>query len=266
MIMLNILSLFFYIVAFILFLLFYFKNKNFVITLAISFTIMGIISNLVFIIIRWNELGFFPTVTFSDTLIFLAFIIAVLFIFFYFIYKNIHIFIFIIPFLSILIIIALLLNFNTKVDIEKGSLLLYIHLPFSITGTALFFLSASAGIMYFYQEKQLKNKNLNFINKQLLSLDSINKITNNLLIFGFIIFTIGLITGFIWRFYAENIEKYSYQTKLIFSVITWCIFGALIFIKKVKGLPPKKLAMGSIIGFVCLIVTYIGLAIFLSGK
>jgi ABC-type uncharacterized transport system permease subunit len=161
---------------------------------------------------------------------------------------------------------ALILSPTSTINIDKGSLLLYIHLPFSITGTALFFLSAFTGIIYFYLEKQLKNKNISFINKQNLSLESINNIINNLLIYGFIIFTIGLITGFIWRFYAENIEEYSYTTKLIFSVITWLIFGFLILIKKIKGLPPKKLAMGSIIGFVCLIITYIGLALFLAGK
>lgn len=266
MTMLNIFSLLFYVMSFFCFLLYTFKSKRSVTILALSFTLTGILLNFIFIILRWRELGFFPTVTFSDSLIFLTFIIAVMFIFFYCIYKNIHIFIFILPFLCILIITALFLTTNSAINIERGSLLLYIHLPFSIIGTALFFLSAFAGIMYFYQEKQLKNKNLNFINKQNLSLDSINKIINNLLIYGFIIFTVGLITGFIWRFYAENVEKYSYQTKLIFSIITWCIFGALILIKKVKGLPPKKLAIGSITGFICLIITYIGLAIFLSGK
>jgi ABC-type uncharacterized transport system permease subunit len=262
---LNVFSLLFYIIAFLLF-LFSLKKKSNTNVIAITLVLSGVLLNFISIILRWKLLGFFPTITFSDTLIFLSFIIAIMFVTFYFIYKSIHLFLFILPFLSLLIIIALVLNSSSSINIDKSSILLYIHLPFSITGTALFLLSAFSGIMYFYQEKQLKNKNLDFINKQNLSLSSINKITNNLLTYGFIIFTIGLITGFIWRFYAENIEKYSYQTKLIFSVITWCIFGVLMVIKKVKGLPPKKLALGSIIGFICLVITYIGLALFLSGK
>jgi len=53
---------------------------------------------------------------------------------------------------------ALILSPTSTINIDKGSVLLYIHLPFSITGTALFFLSAFTGIIYFYLEKQLKNK------------------------------------------------------------------------------------------------------------
>lgn len=264
--MFNVFSLLIYILAFLLVLFYYFKDKNIIITLGILFTLIGSLLNFIFITIRWNELGFFPTVTFSDTLVFLTFITTIILLVFYYIYRSIHVFIFTLPFLILLMATALILSPTSTINIDKGSLLLYIHLPFSITGTALFFLSAFTGIIYFYLEKQLKNKNISFINKQNLSLESINNIINNLLIYGFIIFTIGLITGFIWRFYAENIEEYSYTTKLIFSVITWLIFGFLILIKKIKGLPPKKLAMGSIIGFVCLIITYIGLALFLAGK
>lgn len=264
--MLNSLSLFFYVLAFLLILFYCFKNKSIFINAGLLFTLVACILNMIYITLRWRELGYFPTVTFSDTLVFLAFIISAIFLLFYFMYKRIQIFIFILPFLSILILVALILNPKTSINIDKNSALLYIHLPFSITGTALFFLSAFAGIIYFYQEKQLKNKNIKFINRESMPLDSINKIINNLLIYGFLIFTIGLITGFIWRFYAENIEEYSYITKLVFSIITWCTFGLLLLIKKIKGLTPKKLAMGSIIGFVCLIITYIGLAIFLSGK
>lgn len=264
--MLNALSLFFYIVSFLFILFYYFNNKNLFLRSGISLLLVACILNMIYIVLRWYELGYFPTVSFSDTLVFLTFTLSTIFLIFYFIYKRIHIFIFILPFLSILMFIALILNPTTSIKIDKDSALLYIHLPFSITGTALFFLSAFAGIIYFYEEKQLKNKNIKFINKESLPLESINNIINNLLVYGFLIFTIGLITGFIWRFYAENIEEYSYKTKLIFSVITWCIFGLLLLIKKIKGLAPKKLAMGSIVGFVCLVITYIGLAIFLSGK
>ncbi|MDY6820964.1 MAG: cytochrome c biogenesis protein CcsA [Deferribacterota bacterium] len=263
--MLNLSSFTLYVFSFFLFLFGYIKESKKGFNVAFLLFIFALLINFIIVLSSWYEFYIFPTISFNDTLLFLNLVIAIMFLFFYIVYKNTYLFVFILPFIIALFIVTFIFKNTSVVEIQKNTLLLYIHLPFSIIGTALFFISSFCGIVYFYQERQLKKKNMKFINGMNIPLFTINRLLNNFLISGFIIFTIGLITGFIWRFYTVDIDKYQYEGKLIFSIITWLVFGVLISLKKIKGLTPKAVALGSIIGMFALITTYIGLAIFLTG-
>mgnify|MGYP005810134195 CR=1 FL=1 len=262
--MLNITSAFFYFFSFIV-LIFYTLNKNSIYKkISIFFASIAILTNIIYLYVKWSEIKIFPTVTISDTLIFFDVILAIMFFMLYFKFKNSIIFMYLLLFITFITIIAVLVQSNHMLKFESMNILLYIHLPFSIIGTAFFFLSAFFGVAYFYQTKELKRKNIEFMAKRVLPMDQINNTLNIFLLIGFIFFTIGLITGFLWSFSIPDRLSYQYKPKLIFSLITWIIFGLILLLKKIKGLPPRKIAFLSILGFVCLIITYIGVAIFLQ--
>lgn len=141
---------------------------------------------------------------------------------------------------------------------------LYIHLPFTILGTAFFMLSTFSGIMYFIQEHQLKKKNFGIIFRRFPPLDTLNRINNTTLYIGFYTFTIGLLAGVIWMFYSGGRINF-FTPKLIFAIITWIIYSGITFYKQFRGLTPKATALSTIVGFISVLITYIGVAYFIMG-
>jgi ABC-type uncharacterized transport system permease subunit len=141
---------------------------------------------------------------------------------------------------------------------------LYIHLPFTIIGTAFFMLSTFTGVMYFIQERQLKTKNFGIIFRRFPPLDTINKLNNTTLYIGFYTFTIGLLAGIVWMFYSSG-RINVFSPKLVFAIITWIIYSSITFYKQFKGMSPKHTALSTIIGFISVLITYIGVAFFIMG-
>jgi cytochrome c-type biogenesis protein CcsB len=83
------------------------------------------------------------------------------------------------------------------------------------------------------------------------------------LVFGFVLLTIGIITGSIWAKYAWG-GYWSWDPKETWSFITWIVYLInLHFIRKRKSV--KFLAYLGIIGFVCVIITYLGVNFILPG-
>jgi len=141
---------------------------------------------------------------------------------------------------------------------------LYIHLPFTIIGTAFFMLSTFTGIMYFIQERQLKTKNFGIIFRRFPPLDTINKLNSTTLYIGFYAFTIGLLAGIVWMFYSNG-RINVFSPKLVFAIITWIIYSSITFYKQFRGMSPKHMALSTIIGFISVLITYVGVAFFIMG-
>jgi len=141
---------------------------------------------------------------------------------------------------------------------------LYIHLPFTIMGTAFFMLSTFTGIMYFIQERQLKQKKFGIIFHRFPPLDTINRLNDTTLYIGFYTFTIGLLAGLVWMFYSSG-RINIYSPKLVFAIITWIIYSSITFYKQFRGMSPKDTALSTIIGFISVLITYVGVAFFVMG-
>ncbi|PLX70768.1 MAG: hypothetical protein C0602_04495 [Denitrovibrio sp.] len=180
-------------------------------------------------------------------------------------YKRPSIGLFVFP---LAIIFVMLSRFSSGVEMAGDSVVvtfwLYIHLPFTILGTAFFMLSTLTGVMYFIQERQLKNKNFGIIFRRFPPLDTINNLNNTTLYIGFYTFTIGLLAGVVWMFYSSGRVNF-YSTKLVFALITWIIYSSITFYKQFRGMSPKYTALSTIVGFISVLVTYVGVAFFVMG-
>ena len=119
-----------------------------------------------------------------------------------------------------------------------------------------------ASVMYIIQEAQLKKKKFGFIFQRFPALDTIGKINNTSLTIGFYFFTIGAVLGFIWML-QNNLEEILSSAKVVFSVLTWILYAALIALRRIKPLTQRQTAQWTIIGFILIIVTYVGVASFM---
>ncbi|MCX8084825.1 MAG: cytochrome c biogenesis protein [Calditerrivibrio sp.] len=241
-----------------------FMGKSRYLSYANYLVFIAILSNGLFIIDRWRSLQNFPLRGLADIFAILIFVIGFSSFLLSIKNKKPGIYIFTMP---IIIILGIASFAHSSIIIHRAyvqGLWLFIHLPFTIAGTALFALSALFGILYFIQEIQLKRKRFGLLYNFLPSIDMLNKINKNTMLIGFLFFTVGLLSGFIWGLYEWE-GRVVLTPKLLFSIITWFIFGSIILIKKTKGMAPKVTAFSSILGIISVIITYVGVALFLKG-
>jgi cytochrome c-type biogenesis protein CcsB len=95
--------------------------------------------------------------------------------------------------------------------------------------------------------------------------EMLDEITYKSIAVGFPIFTLGgLILGAIWADQAWGVY-WSWDPKETWSLITWFIYAFYLHSRMIRGWRGKKVAIVSVIGFMAVIFTYLGVNLLLSG-
>jgi cytochrome c-type biogenesis protein CcsB len=139
-----------------------------------------------------------------------------------------------------------------------------IHVTLCFMGDALFAMAFGTGIMYLIQEKQLKSKRPGAFYYRLPSLDVLDSMNYRALTIGFPLLTLGIITGSVWAQYAWG-SYWSWDPKETWSLITWLIYAAVLHARFTVGWRGRKAAWFSIIGFMAVLFTFLGVNLLLSG-
>lgn len=136
------------------------------------------------------------------------------------------------------------------------------HVITSFFGYAGFAMSFGLSIMYLLKCMAPTGKNP-FI-KLMPDPDILEELSYQMVIIGFIMLTLCIITGSVWANSAWG-TYWSWDPKETWSLITWFIYAAFLHMHLISGWRGKKLAVFSIIGFFCVLFTYLGVNLFLSG-
>ncbi len=81
---------------------------------------------------------------------------------------------------------------------------------------------------------------------------------------GFLLFTVGIITGAIWANYAWG-TYWSWDPKETWSLITWIVYAILLHTRYTGKFVGQKMAYVSIMGFIAVVFTYWGVNYLLAG-
>ncbi len=81
---------------------------------------------------------------------------------------------------------------------------------------------------------------------------------------GFLFLTMCMITGAIWAKRAWG-SYWSWDPKETWSLVTWIIYAIFLHLRLRRGLTGRKAAIFAIVGFLCVIFTYVGVNTLLSG-
>lgn len=84
------------------------------------------------------------------------------------------------------------------------------------------------------------------------------------LVFGFITLSAGILTGAVWAERAWG-SYWSWDPKETFSLITWFIYALAIHFKAVRGFSERRMAILTTIGFLAMLLTYLGVNMLLPG-
>lgn len=128
----------------------------------------------------------------------------------------------------------------------------HLHIGLSALGVMAFGLAAAVAILYLVQETALKGKRPGFFYRWSPPLKSLDDVSRRLILLGFPVFTLALISGIIWAIRLPIHE--GFRLKHLISAVTWVIFGALILARAKVGLRGKQAAILTVIGFLTTVV------------
>lgn len=261
--MISYISLIFYIIAFVHIMLFLLWGNRNVRALFNIFIGIGLIFNIAEIVLRYLNTESAPVTTLYDVMKMVSLSFGITYFILYAKYRRPLIGLFISPFMVISSIVAIYFPPNVMPSYSAvDSIWRYVHLPFIILGTTFLVAAFIASLMYLIQESQLKKKNFGFIFQRFPALDTIAGINDTSLQIGFYFFTIGTALGFVWML-QNNLESILSSAKIIFSILTWFLYAVLMILKRRKPMTPRQTAQWTVIGFILILVTYVGVANFM---
>src|SRR5262245_8940657 len=135
-------------------------------------------------------------------------------------------------------------------DIPPGfeTFWLPLHVTLAFLGNAVFGLAFAVSLIYVLQERHLKHKKMTALMKRFPSLESLDRLNYSLLVWGFPLMTLGILTGSLWAGIHWG-NYWSWDPRQISSGIAWLFYGALLHGRITAGLRGKKAALLTMFGF-----------------
>ena len=131
-----------------------------------------------------------------------------------------------------------------------------LHATLILLSYGAFGLSAIAGTMFLTQEHDLKFNKLRAILSLLPPIQRLDRITAGLLLAGIVLLTLGL--SFIPFISGEGAARPEVDAKSIWTIIVWFAYVTLFFARLKLGLQGRRFALGSVLVFAFVILTFWG--------
>jgi cytochrome c-type biogenesis protein CcsB len=216
------------------------------------------------IILRWVEsyqlgIGHAPFSNLYESLIFFAWAIVVMFLIVERRTKNKTIGTFVTPLAFLAMAYASLTpSINDRIEPLVPALKsnwLIAHVITCFVGYAAFGVAFGLSLMYLVKKSEPQG------GSRLMSLipgvSALDELTYQMIVTGFLMLTIGIITGAVWANTAWG-RYWGWDPKETWSLITWIVYAALLHYRMMRGWRGKRLAVFSILGFFCVLFTYFG--------
>ena len=239
-------------------------RKDVLAKLATWTAFIGVIGNTVGIILRWVEsyqlgIGHAPLSNLYESLIFFSWTIVVVYLIIERKHKSRIIGAFTTP-LAFLAMAYASMSPNISNQIQPllpalKSNWLIAHVIACFIGYASFAIAFGISWMYLFKQRDTggESRLLAHFPKHNI-LDELN---HQLVMFGFLFLTTGIITGAVWANSAWG-RYWGWDPKETWSLITWFIYATLLHARLMRGWHGKRIAYLSIIGFAAVLFTYFG--------
>jgi cytochrome c-type biogenesis protein CcsB len=136
----------------------------------------------------------------------------------------------------------------------------FVHVGLAILGNAAFAVTCCTGVMYLFQERQLKSRHFGKMAFRLPPLEQLDDIGIKSILVGFPLHTLALVSGFLW---AERARGSFFQLRPleIWSVVSWLIYAGLLYARVSAGWRGRKAAILAILGFCLVLLTFISVKV-----
>ncbi len=258
-------TLILYLIATAGFLLFIIKRNKKVGRWSHRILLAGFALNSIYLALCYYQLGAVPALNFKGALSFFSWTVMAAYIIFHLKFRITVLGSFVVPFSVFLMIISSTIPISsiTVRPIFSG-FWLPLHVATALLGDGIFAIAFIAGVMYLIQEHQIKTKRLGAFYTRLPSLNSLDSINHQAVNYGFLLLTIGMITGSILAQGAHG-SYWLWDPKEVWSLITWLCYAALLHQRMAVGWRGRRSALMSIGCFLILIFTFIGVNFLMEG-
>ena len=232
--------------------------------LATGAAFVGIAGNTAGILLRWVEsyrmgIGHAPLSNLYESLIFFSLAIAITYLTLEFRYKNRIIGVFITP-LAFLAVAYASLSPNISDRIQPlipalKSNWLIAHVITCFIGYAAFAIAFGTSIMYLFKRRESED-NVGLIS-HFPGSRVLDELTHQMVMFGFLFLSIGIITGAVWANTAWG-RYWGWDPKETWSLITWFVYATMLHARLMRGWHGNRIALISILGFLAVMFTYFG--------
>ena len=204
---------------------------------------LGFVFQTAFLSIRGHALGRCPLTNLFEVFIFLAWSVALIYMLVGPTYRLSLMGAFTAPLVVLLQGFALIAPIDVRHSVKMpANPSLEFHASISIVAYGAFGLACIAGVMYLVQERQLKTHQLHSIFYHLPPLSDLFAAITRLLWWGFVLYTLGLVSGF---FTGGPLPR----VQLVAAIGVWLLYAAILQGRHLRRLAPKRVATLCIFGF-----------------
>ncbi len=212
------------------------------------------------IIFRGMAIGYSPFSNLYETLSFFVWCIVLLFFIINYLYNLRIIGILVLPLAFICLGYALTIPKTiSPLHPILDSKLFEIHIIVAFLSYASFVIAFATGVMYLYQEKQIKSKSKSIWHYRLPSLEVLDEVNYRSITFGFPLLTLTIIIGMIWAQQVWGSFWNWAEPKETSALTIWILYAIHLHARITSGWRGRKTAFLSIIGFFLVFFTYLGL-------
>lgn len=232
--------------------------------LATGVTLLAVIGNLAGLLARWREsyvmgIGHAPLSNLYESLVFFAFVIGVLYLVIEWRYKSRVIGAFCAPLAFLAIAYASMSpdisdRIQPLIPALKSNWLIA-HVILCFVGYSAFAIAFGVSIMYLVRQRDTTESHRSI--SRLPSPRVLDELNHQLIMFGFLFLSAGIITGAVWANSAWG-RYWGWDPKETWSLITWFIYASLLHAKLMRGWHGRRIALLSILGFFAVLFTYFG--------
>lgn len=259
------LALFFELLATGGFIVFLIRQKKVVFRCSYWILLAGFVCHTVFLACRYYSLGAAPVLNLKAALSFFSWSMICVYLVFQLKFRLRVLGSFVTPFATFLMIVSSAMPWvEGPVKPVFKSLWLTVHVGTMFIGNGLFAIAFVVAIMYLIQENHIKRKKFGLLYSRLPSLAMLDGINYYSLIYGFCFLTVGMITGSVYAQRALG-AYWQWDPKEVWSLITWLFYAVLLHERIAVGWRGKRAAVMSIVCFLILIITFLGVSLCLSG-
>lgn len=220
---------------------------------------IGFLSHTAALLTRMMEAGHVPLASLHEAMSFFSWTLVLVFLIVE-MRHRIHVlgsFILPLALLSLLSAAALPKEVPTLEPVLKT---VWVHVTLSILGTVGFAVAFVAGVMYLIQDWLLKSKRFNVLYAKLPPLDFLDRLNQQSIVMGFPLLTLGIIAGALSAEFARG-SFLNWNPEQLWALVTWVFYFVVLMGRLTVGWRAKRAAYLTIIGFACVILTFIGVVL-----
>ena len=237
------------------------KNEK-IAKIAIVLQVCGIVFNLLTMIVRGINAGRLPLTNQYEFATAFAFGLALVSIIFILKFKFLTLGAFASPVTFIVLGYAAMQSkeIHELMPALKSSWL-GVHVSSAIIAYGSFGVAFVLSVIYLMKDRMSGSS---FLDKHIPKKEKLDLISYRSVALGLMFLTVCIITGAIWAQKAWG-SYWSWDPKETWSLITWLIYAVFLHLRLRKGWSGKTAAIFAIVGFVCVIFTYLGVNTLLPG-